>query len=148
MVLVNQQSGLFNNYNSKLMSLKTYNRLKSIRSLARAFRRDATESERLVWKELRDRQLSGYKILRQHPLIYSSDYTGMHYFIADFYCHAKKTVIELDGPVHQEQLEYDKFRDEVMAEKGLYILRIKNEELSDMEKVLEKIKLFLDSISS
>jgi very-short-patch-repair endonuclease len=34
-----------------------------------------------------------------------------------------------------------------MANKGLHVIRIKNEELSDMEKVLEKIKLFLDSVS-
>jgi very-short-patch-repair endonuclease len=130
------------------MALKTYNRLKSIRTLARELRKEATDSEKLLWVQLRNRQLSGYKIIRQHPLIYSSDYTGMHFFIADFYCHAKKSVIELDGLVHQERQEYDLFRDEVMAEKGFNILRIKNEELSDMGKVLAKIRLFLDSVSS
>jgi very-short-patch-repair endonuclease len=130
------------------MSLKTFNRLKSIRSIARGLRKEATKSEKLLWRRLRSRRLAFYKFLRQHPVIYKSDYNGLQFFIADFYCHAKKTVIELDGPVHPEQLEYDLFRDEVMAEQGLNILRIKNEELSDMEKVLEKIKLFLDSVSS
>jgi very-short-patch-repair endonuclease len=129
------------------MSLNTYNRLKSIRTTARGLRKNGTESEWLLWERLRNRKLSGYKILRQHPLIYKSDYLRMDYFFADFYCYSKKTVIELDGPIHEEKQEYDQFRDEVLAEKGLHVLRIKNLELSDMEQVLEKIKLFLDSVS-
>jgi very-short-patch-repair endonuclease len=41
----------------------------------------------------------------------------------------RKTVIELDGPVHESNLEYDQFRDSEMVNLGLYILRIKNEEV-------------------
>ena len=69
----------------------------------------------------------------------------MKYFVADFYCDNKKTVIELDGPIHQNNLEYDQFRDEEMVYLGLHILRIKNEELLDMEHVLKKIETYLNS---
>jgi very-short-patch-repair endonuclease len=55
-------------------------------------------------------------------------------------------VVELDGAIHNETEDYDKFRDEEMILKGLNVLRIKNEELSDMVITLEKIKIVLDSI--
>jgi len=34
-----------------------------------------------------------------------------------------------------------------MIKKGLHVLRIKNEELSEMSRTLEKIKSFLDSLT-
>ena len=58
----------------------------------------------------------------------------------------KKTVIELDGSVHENNLEYDQFRDSEMVNLGLHILRIKNDELLDKETVLKKIKTYLNSI--
>ena len=58
----------------------------------------------------------------------------------------RKTVIELDGPVHENNLEYDQFRDSEMVNLGLHILRIKNDELLDKETVLKKIKTYLNSI--
>jgi very-short-patch-repair endonuclease len=41
--------------------------------------------------------------------------------------------------------EYDEFRDSELENKGLKVLRIKNEELQDLEKVKIKIIKFLDS---
>jgi len=117
--------------------------IKSVKKFAKELRKNSTESEMLLWEYLRNRKLSGYKFLRQHPVIYKADYLGLNYFIADFYCDSKKTVIELDGLVHEETVEYDQFRDEAMREIGLHVLRIKNEELSDIEKVLDKIKVLL-----
>ena len=95
---------------------------------------------------IRNRRLEGYKFLRQHPVIYKADYKGLNYFIADFYCHVKKAVIELDGPIHNKTPEYDQFRDEEMKLLGLNVLRIKNEELNDMHNALFKIKSFLNSL--
>jgi very-short-patch-repair endonuclease len=107
-----------------------------IKNHVREFRINPTDSEKLLWKELRGRKLSGYKFLRRY-----------NYFIADFYCYEKKAVIEIDGPVHEETAEYDGFRDEEMKDLGLHILRIKNEEINHIEKVLSKIENFLNSIS-
>ena len=116
-----------------------------IKNLAKELRRNSTESEKLLWKHLRNRRFCGYKFLRQHPIIYRAGRSGLNYFFADFYCNLKKTVIELDGPIHQKTIEYDQFRDEVMREKGLTVLRIKNNELSDIQAVLNKINEFMQS---
>lgn len=79
------------------MVKEKYIDFKVIRKHARELRKSATDSEKQLWAQLRNRKLSGYKFLRQHPIIYKDDYKGLNYFIADFYCNAKKVVIELDG---------------------------------------------------
>jgi very-short-patch-repair endonuclease len=108
-------------------------------------RRNLTDSEKLLWEHLGNSKLAGYKFLRQHPVIYKADCKGLNYFIADFYWDAKKTVIELDGSIHDETQEYDQFRDEEMKLMGLHVLRLKNEELSYLNITLEKIITFLNS---
>jgi len=64
-----------------------------IKKHARNLRKNMTESERLLWEELRERRLSGYKFLRQHPILYKGNLTRYNYFIADFFCDTKKVVI-------------------------------------------------------
>jgi very-short-patch-repair endonuclease len=117
-----------------------------IKKRARELRSNATPSETLLWNELRNRKLCGYKFLRQHPIVYNPYGSGVQYFVADFYCDIKKTVIELDGPIHGNNLEYDQFRDAEMVNLGLHILRIKNEELLDIKDVLKKIEAYLNLI--
>ena len=97
-----------------------------VKKRARELRNKETFSEKLLWKELRNRKLCGYKFLRQHPIVYNPNGSCVKYFVADFYCDIKKTVIELDGPIHENNLEYDQFRDEEMVNLGLHILRMKN----------------------
>ncbi len=118
-----------------------------VKKRARELRSKATPSEALLWKELRNRKICGYKFLRQHPIVYNPYGSAVKYFVADFYCDSKKTVIELDGSVHENSLEYDHFRDSEMVNLGLHILRIKNEELLDKEALLKKIKTYLNSIN-
>jgi leucyl-tRNA synthetase len=118
-----------------------------VKKRARELRSKATSSETLLWKELRNRKLCGYKFLRQHPVVYNPYGSGVKYFVADFYCDSKKTVIELDGPIHESNLEYDQFRATEMVNLGLHILRIKNEELLDIKDVLIKIETYLNSIN-
>jgi len=121
---------------------------KVIKKHVRELRRNTTDSEKLLWNFLRNRRLSGYKFLRQHPIVYKADYRGLNYFIADFYCDEKKAVIELDGQIHKEREEYDSFRDNEIKEKGLHVIRIKNEELENMDEVLQKIDTFLKLLTS
>lgn len=54
----------------------------------------------------------------------------MHY-IADFYCHSLKLVIEVDGGIHWkiEQRKKDEYRDKNMRDAGIHILRITNESI-------------------
>jgi very-short-patch-repair endonuclease len=56
-----------------------------------------------------------------------------------------KTVIELDGPIHENNLEYDQFREAEMVNLGLHILRIKNEELVNIDEVHKKIETYLNT---
>jgi len=86
------------------MGKSNYLDIKTIKKHARELRRNATDSEKILWEHLRNRRLSGYKFLRQHPIIYKADFKGLNYFLADFYCYEKKVVIELDGPIHEETL--------------------------------------------
>jgi very-short-patch-repair endonuclease len=97
-------------------------------------RQQMTPAEEKLWQSLRNRKLCGFKFRRQHPL---------KQFIADFYCHERKLVIELDGEVHQKPdvSEHDEGRTFELERFGLKVLRFKNEEvLRNINKVLEKIK--------
>ena len=94
------------------MGKNKYLGIRTIKKHAQELRRDLTEAEKQQWDQLRNREIAGYKFLRQHPIIYKADYKGLNYFIADFYFHAKKAVIELDGLIHDEKQEYDQFRDD------------------------------------
>jgi very-short-patch-repair endonuclease len=120
---------------------------KNIRKLAQELRKNMTESEIFLWKELRGRKFYGYKFLRQHPLLYEGNLKRYNYFIADFFCDEKKSIIELDGPIHDEHKEYDEFRDSELHDLGFHILRIKNEELNNMKSVLERIESFINQTS-
>lgn len=130
------------------MSKSKYIDLKVIKKNCRELRSNMTESEILLWGILRNRKFHGLKFLRQHPIVYKADYRGLNYFVADFYCHEKKAIIELDGPVHDLSEDYDNFRDDELKRMGIITLRIKNEELSDIEKVLKKMRGFLNIAQS
>ena len=129
------------------MGKSIFHNYKEIKKHARELRSTLTGSEELLWKELRNRRLSGYKFLRQHPIVYKAYFKGLNYFIADFCCYEKKTVIELDGPIHETTIEYDEFRDLELNSLGIHILRLKNDELLNLKETLQKIENYLNSIS-
>jgi len=96
-------------------------------------RKDQTEAEKVLWAQLRGRKLKGLKFRRQHPL---------GNYIADFYCHELKLVIELDGEIHDsvEAKLNDKIRTQYLIENGFQVLRFKNlEVLGEINTVLQKI---------
>ncbi len=104
---------------------------------ARELRQQQTPAEKLLWECLRDRRLYNAKFRRQHNL-------GQ--FIADFYCHAARLVIELDGKIHQQQQHRDSDRDQWMQANGFTVLRFRNQEVfSNTEAVLETISQVLPS---
>ena len=103
-------------------------------------RKVSTPAEKLLWKQLRGKKLSGLKFRRQHPL---------DKFVVDFYCHEKKLVIELDEGVHDVQVnkEYDEARTEMLARLNICVLRFRNEEiLNNMDTVLRKISEAVDML--
>jgi very-short-patch-repair endonuclease len=94
-----------------------------------------TPQEKLVWKLLRKKKLSGYRFLRQHPIFYREEKNWVDFYIADFYCSKLKLVVEIDGKIHDYRKEYDYERDQKLNEKGIRVVRIKNEETKDKNKL-------------
>ena len=111
-----------------------------IKAIASRLRKEATPSERFLWDHLRRKQLEGRKFLRQHPIIYQRAGNDYEFYVPDFYCAEEKLVIELDGKIHLRTKEHDQFRDNILEHYGLTVLRIKNEEQTDIKSVLNKIK--------
>ena len=98
---------------------------------AKELRRQMTQEEKILWQYLRANHLNGLHFRRQQII------DG---FIADFFCHAARLVIEVDGEIHQQQAEYDAERDRVLSARGLRLLRIKNEEVrQNLDSVLARI---------
>ena len=106
-------------------------------SNAKDLRERATKAEEIMWLELRNNKLEGYKFRRQHPL---------NIYIADFYCHKLKLVIEIDGGYHQtyEQKELDAERTSAIEFQGLKVIRFTNEEvILNVSSIINKIKEFI-----
>jgi very-short-patch-repair endonuclease len=114
-----------------------------IRTVVRDLRKSQTQSEKILWNILRNRKLMSHKFLRQHAicLIYQE---RNRFFIADFYCYEARLVIELDGKIYENQVEYDEYRTYLINQLGFRVERIKNEELRDITAVVAKIKEFLN----
>ena len=113
--------------------------------VARELRKNMTDQERLLWNELRNRKLNGWKFLRQHPFIYDSMEIPVKFYVLDFYCHEKKVAIELDGGTHKKTISYDRKREFDIGMYGIRTLRILNKELNDIEAVKRKIIDFIGS---
>jgi leucyl-tRNA synthetase len=88
---------------------------------------------------LRRKTLFGCRFLRQHPIVYRIDRQWIDFYIADFYCRELLLVIEVDGPVHLTRKEYDLDRDSKLSDKGIFVVRINNEELKDRGSLIMKI---------
>ena len=100
----------------------------------RQLRKNSTTAERILWKYLKARGLSGQKFRRQYSI-------GT--FVIDFYCSNLKLAIELDGASHdtKDVKIYDKEREEIIKTFGIRFIRFRNEEVySNLEKVLDNIK--------
>ena len=92
-----------------------------LKEKAESMRKNPTESESVMWKMLRGKNLDA-KFRRQHII---GDY------IVDFVCLDKQLVIELDGGYHNdpEQKELDRQRTNFLQSKGFSVLRFTNEEV-------------------
>jgi very-short-patch-repair endonuclease len=98
---------------------------------SRELRQEMTPAEKILWNELRGNKLEAH--FRRQQVIAG--------FIVDFYCHAAGLIVELDGSVHDKQIEEDAQRDKVLKEMGLRIVRIRNDEIvRDLSAVFGKIR--------
>jgi len=117
----------------------------TIKEIVRQLRQNQTTEEKVLWYYLRNRQVDGYKFIRQYPIIYGNEgHNKSNFFVADFYCAKKRLVIEIDGKIHEFQKEQDKNRDGILKSMNFRVLRIKNEEVTDVNQVLDKIRKALE----
>ena len=116
---------------------------KRIVELCRELRKNCTKTEDLLWQYVRNRKLAGLKFNRQHPLVYQTINGNHFFFIADFYCHEKQLVVELDGSAHNGREEYDANRDLVLQGLGISTLRFSNNRVeTDLKTVLYEIHAY------
>jgi len=116
-----------------------YGAIKPIFTRAEILRKNTTHEEMLLWQFLKVNQL-GVRFKRQHPI---------WLYIADFYCHELKLVIEIDGSVHniKEVMENDIIREDDIKSFGIKVVRFKNYEIrNEIENVIEKMKAVINEI--
>ena len=111
--------------------LKKNNKLLNV---ARILRRNMTRQEKHLW----------YDFLRYYPVkIYKQRIIDN--FIADFYCHSARLIIELDGSQHctEKGQEQDEARTAVLEKHGIYVLRFSNE---DIDKNFDGVCRMIDKV--
>jgi len=99
-------------------------------------RKEMTPAEKVLWNRLNKSQL-GVRFKSQHPI---------DIFIADFYCHKCKLIVEVDGEIHLSQKEADENRTAELERFGVTVIRFTNEEVfNDVEKVVDEIRKLIDT---
>jgi cyclase len=99
---------------------------------AKRLRNTMTDTEIALWMYLK-KGINRFKFRRQHPI-------GL--YIADFYCHKVKLIIEIDGSVHnlEEVQIQDKIRENDILRWGYNMIRFTNNEVhQSIDKVLDRI---------
>ena len=107
--------------------------LQQQRKFAQTLRKNMTKEERHLW----------YDFLKTYPVQFRRQYT-IGRFVADFYCHQAKLVVELDGSGHYmpQGQAYDKNRTAYLESQGLMVLRFSNlDVLKRFAGVCEQIDL-------
>ena len=100
---------------------------------ARDLRKQMTKEEAKLW----------FQFLRLYRPRFHRQYVIGDY-IADFYCHQAKLVVELDGSQHctPEKMEYDQKRTEYLQSQGLTVMRLSNlDVMRQFQSVCEAIDL-------
>ena len=107
----------------------------ALKGNAQNLRKNQTKEERLLWNAF----------LRKYPLQFRRQYTIGNY-IVDFYCHAAKLAVELDGSQHYEPMESekDRIRTRYLEAQGIQVLRFSN---TDVLKQFECVCAEIDRIA-
>ena len=114
---------------NKIIPYKPY-----LKDIARELRKKMTIAEVLLWQEIRDKKILGYKFFRQKPI---------DNYIVDFYCRDLQLVIEVDGKTHDndETIEKDFIRQNRLESLGVQFLRFNDQDVKDeIESVLYTIR--------
>jgi len=106
---------------------------------AKEHRSNPTETEKIIWEQLRAKQID-FKFRRQHLI---------DKYIVDFVCLEAKLVVEIDGKYHEQTKEQDDLRTSVIESLGFKVIRFTNEEvIAQLELVVKKIKAECEALTS
>ncbi len=125
---------------------KTHNLIldHAARKLCRKLRKSQTEAEQIFWAHVRGRKFKRLKFYRQCPIFYETN-NQESFFIADFFCFDIKTVIEIDGKIHDFRYKEDLEKSGILKTLGLKIIKIKNEDIEfDIKGVLKKLSIHFE----
>ena len=103
------------------------------RATAKKLRANTTPHERVLWRALKELPVEGSHFRRQAPI-------GP--YVVDFFCPAKRLVVELDGGHHNEneEAQRDRIRQDWLEREGYRVIRFWNSEIAgDLNAVLEAI---------
>ena len=115
--------------------------IKPIFENAGFLRKHMTHEEKVLWGYISNNQLE-FKFRRQHPI---------WMYIADFYCHELKLVIEIDGGIHDnEDVKInDCIRENDLIDFGIKVIRFTNHEVRcEIDKVIREIKNTINNIKN
>ena len=89
-------------------------------SRAKELRKNATPQENHLW----------YDFLCSYPVRFQRQKT-IGSFIVDFYCHAAKLIIEIDGSQHytEQGKAYDEERSRILSDYELTVIRFSNRDV-------------------
>ena len=107
------------------------------RRFAKDLRSNQTTIEDHMWRSLRAGRLDGWKFKRQVP---------MRRYILDFVCFERRLIVEVDGPVHERELQKatDAARDDWLRGEGFSILRVTGDDiLAHLDAALDRNRLAL-----
>ena len=98
---------------------------------ARRLRQNLTPAEQTLWQAIKNRQLNGLRFRCQHPV-------GL--FIVDFYCPQCRLAVEVDGDIHDQQVEHDTARTKQLDRFGYRVVRFSNQDvMTNLDEVLRQI---------
>lgn len=100
---------------------------------SKSLRQQMTPPERALWVAIRGKKIDGMRFRRQAP---------MGRYVADFYCHEARLVVEVDGRMHAgNRLEQDQERDAWMRSRGVRVLRVQARDvMRNLEGVIVMIR--------
>ena len=111
------------------------NAIAELHERAATMRRNPTEPEKRLWRQLGNGQLGGFKFRRQ---------SVVGWFIADFLCPQGALIVEVDGDTHDGAK--DRLRDDDLARHGFRVLRVSNlDVMTNIEGVAHVIHAALNT---
>jgi very-short-patch-repair endonuclease len=88
-----------------------------LKKRAQVMRKSSTKAEVILWLQLHKKRFHGLDFTRQRVI---------SFYIVDFYCPSLGLVIEVDGGIHESQVEYDDQRQRHLEQLGCKVFRTSN----------------------